>query len=528
MASISVQNLTYRFDNGDTLFSDLTFTLDDKVTGLVGRNGAGKSILAALLTGDKTPYSGSVTTFCRVGWLRQIGAEEKLVQHETISDFLGVRDKLEALSRVAEGGCESHDFELIGDNWLLREELEQQLLALGLPVDPFLPCQALSGGQLTRLALHQLFQSDYGYLILDEPGNHLDEQGKRWLIEQMRRFHGGVLIISHDRDILRCVDDILELNSLGVHHYGGAYDVYAEQRANELASQERRIDHAKTQIKQMRQTMQKNREKAQQRAGQGKQVARSGSQAKVLLNSKKQDAERAGGSRESNQNRQMAQAQEQLSKLNKQHEMLKQQSLSLGKTEKRVSRILDITEVRLPYIQQENDITFSVDFGEKIRLSGANGSGKSTLLKAIAGRLSPVHGDIQVRAGLCYLDQHFTLLDTAKSAQENLAHFCPHLSETDQRTLLAGIGLRRERADQAVATLSGGEKMKVAMLAISHQPGDTLLLLDEPDNHLDLDSRLMLAQALRDFTGSLLVVSHDQDFIADIGVSGEISLDGAA
>ncbi|MDG9669285.1 ATP-binding cassette domain-containing protein [Hahella sp. CR1] len=528
MASISVQNLTYRFDNGDTLFSDLTFTLDDKITGLVGRNGAGKSILAALLTGEKTPYSGSVTTFCRVGWLRQIGAEEKLVQHETVSDFLGVRDKLEALSRVAEGGCESHDFELIGDNWLLREELEQQLLALGLPVDPFLPCQALSGGQLTRLALHQLFQSDYGYLILDEPGNHLDEQGKHWLIEQMRRFNGGVLIISHDRDILRCVDDILELNSLGVRHYGGAYDVYAEQRANELASQERRIDHAKTQIKQMRQTMQKNREKAQQRAGQGKQVARSGSQAKILLNNKKQDAERAGGARESNQNRQMAQVQDQLSKLNKQHEMLKQQSLSLGKTEKRVSRILDITEVRLPYIQQENDITFSVDFGEKIRLSGANGSGKSTLLKAIAGRLSPLQGDIQVRAGLCYLDQHFTLLDTAKSAQENLAHFCPHLSETDQRTLLAGIGLRRERADQAVATLSGGEKMKVAMLAISHQPGDTLLLLDEPDNHLDLDSRLMLAQALRDFTGSLLVVSHDQDFIADIGVSGEISLDGSA
>lgn len=92
------------------------------------------------------------------------------------------------------------------------------------------------------------------------------------------------------------------------------------------------------------------------------------------------------------------------------------------------------------------------------------------------------------------------------------------------RTLLAGIGLKRERADQAVATLSGGEKMKVAMLAISHQPCDTLLLLDEPDNHLDLDSRLMLAQALRDYTGSLLVVSHDKDFIADIGVTGEICL----
>ncbi|NIG98274.1 MAG: ABC-F family ATP-binding cassette domain-containing protein [Serratia symbiotica] len=168
---------------------------------------------------------------------------------------------------------------------------------------------------MTRLALHQLFQSDYDYLILDEPGNHLDQQGKRWLIKQMRRFDGGILVISHDRDILRCVDCILELNSLGVRHYGGAYDVYAEQLANELASQERSIDHVKTQIKQIRQTMQKNREKAQKRAVQGKQVARSGSQAKILLNNMKQDAERAGGARESNQNRQLAQVEDPLSKV---------------------------------------------------------------------------------------------------------------------------------------------------------------------------------------------------------------------
>lgn len=526
MASISVQNLTYRFDNGDTLFSNLSFTLDNKITGLVGRNGVGKSILAALLAGERAPYSGSVFTCCRVAWLRQIGAKEKIFQYETISDFLGVRERLEALSRIAAGGCDPHDFGLIGDNWLLREELEHQLLALGLPVNPFLPCQALSGGQLTRLALHQLFQFDNSYLILDEPDNHLDEQGKIWLIEQMQRFDGGILIISHDRDILRCVDNIMELNGLGVRQYGGAYDVYAAYHANELINQERRIDHVKTQIKQMRQTIQKNREKAQQRACQGKQVARSGSQAKILLNNKKQSAERAGGARESNQNRQLAQVQDQLIKLNKQHEMLKQQSLTLGTAEKSASRVLDITEVCLPYIQPEISITFSVDFGEKIHLSGANGSGKSTLLKVIAGQLPPLQGNIQVRAGLCYLDQHFTLLDSACSAKENLGHICSHLTETERRTLLAGIGLKRERADQVVSTLSGGEKMKVAMLAISHQPSNVMLLLDEPDNHLDLDTRLMLAKALRDFAGSLLVVSHDQYFIADIGVSREIKLDG--
>lgn len=525
MPSLSIQNLTYRFDNGDTLFSDLSFTLDDKITGLVGRNGTGKSVLAALLSGEKAPFSGSITPFCRIGWLQQIGTEKKLFDQKTVCDFLGVKNKLEALSRVSEGKCTPQDFELIGDDWLLRKNIEHHLSFLGLPSDPFILCHTLSGGQLTRLALYQLLQSDYGYLILDEPSNHLDEQGKKWLIEQMKHFNGGILIISHDRDILRHVDDIFELNSLGIRYYGGAYDAYAKQRSHELTHQEQRLDHAKTQIKQMRQTMQKNREKAQQRAKQGKQTARSGSQAKVLLNSKKQDAERASGIRESNQSRQLTQLQGHLGQLNKQHEVLKPQSFSLGKVEKRVSRILDIVGVHLPYVDREDSLTFSINFGEKIHLSGANGSGKSTLLKAIMGHLEPVQGHIQVRAGLYYLDQHFTLLDQTKSAQENLALFCPHLTQTDQRTLLAGVGLRRERANQAVATLSGGEKMKVAMLTISHQPGDILLLLDEPNNHLDLDSRLMLAQALHDFTGSFLIVSHDQDFIKDSGVTGTICLD---
>ncbi|KMK51225.1 hypothetical protein RO21_07350 [[Actinobacillus] muris] len=527
MTRINAQALIYRFDNGDMLFSNLNFALDDKITGLVGRNGVGKSLLASLLTGERIPYSGFVTTFCRVGWLKQDSVEEIPVLYETVSDFLGVRHRLEALTRITAGGCDPHDFELIDDNWQLQANLEQQLQALGLPVDPFLRCDALSGGQLTRLALYQLFQSNYGYLILDEPGNHLDEQGKNWLIEQMMHFNGGILIISHDREILGYVDDILELNTLGIHHYGGSYEVYTKQRASELNSLERQIKHVNSEINLIRQTMQNNREKAQQRASQGKQVARSGSQAKVILNTLKHSAESSYGSQESNQNRKLLQIQEQLSSLNRKHELFKQQSLSLGKVEKRALRILDITEVRLPYIRHKNEITFSVDFGEKIHLSGKNGSGKSTLLKAISGHLSPVHGNINVREGLCYLDQHFTLLDNTKSALENLASFCPHLKETNLRTLLAGIGLKREKAMQAVVNLSGGERMKACMLAISHQPDNTLLLLDEPNNHLDLDSRLMLAQALREFNGSVLIVSHDKDFISDIGISRVISIDGS-
>ncbi|MCH9692072.1 MAG: ATP-binding cassette domain-containing protein [Gammaproteobacteria bacterium] len=525
MVSINAQNLTFQFANGNTLFSDLNFSLNNTVTGLVGRNGVGKSILAALLTGDKAPYSGSVTRSCNLGCLRQIDADEKIFHYATISDFLNIKEKLCALARITAGGSDPRDFDLIGDQWLLREQIEQQLQLMGLPANPFLPCESLSGGQLTRLALHQLFQEEYDYLILDEPSNHLDGPGKAWLNAQIQQFTGGVLVISHDRSLLRSVDHILELTGLGLYHYGGGYGVYAEQKANILSRQQQRIDDAKADIKQIQRTAEKNRQKMQQRARQGKQLAGSGSQAKTLLDKQKNKAERSGGSRENTQNRQLGQMKDKLSGLLEQHERLKPQTFSLSQSEKRQSRILDVTDLRLPFIEQKTAITFSVAFGEKIQISGANGCGKSTLLKTIRGELSPIQGNIHLHIGLCYLDQHFTLLEHTKSAQENLAALCPHLSITDQRTLLAGVGLRREQADKRVANLSGGEKMKAAMLAVSHQLDNTLLLLDEPDNHLDLDSRQMLAQALRDFNGSLLVVSHDQDFIKELALDEEICLD---
>lgn len=524
MVSISVQDLTYRFENGRTLFCDLTFTLDNQITGLVGRNGAGKSRLAALLAGECLPYSGSVNSSSKVGLLQQVTTLDSVLEYERVSEFLGIHEILEALDRITAGGCDPNDYDLIGDRWLLKAGLEQQLDKLGLPTNPYMLCNALSGGQLTRLALYRLFQSDYEYLILDEPSNHLDTKGRCWLIKQIQAFKGGVLIISHDRNLLRCVDSILELNTLGIRYYGGNYDVYIQQRNAELASQERRIEKTKAQLIKMRQTSQKNREKAQQRACQGKQKARSGSQAKILLNNNKQNAESSLGARENNDSKRIAQTEAELKAFSQQQEMVKPQSFALGKVKKRIARILDVTEVFLPFSYQRQAISFAINFGEKVRLLGANGSGKSTLLRVITGDVLPKRGEVRVRSRLCYLDQQFQLLDNNQSALENLATLCAHLNETNRRTLLASVGLNRERADQQIATLSGGEKMKVAMLAVSYQAGDTLLLLDEPDNHLDIDSRAVLAQALRSYTGSVLVVSHDQDFIDDIGITKEVIL----
>lgn len=524
MSYLIVSGLSYRLENGESLFADLSFTITQKITGLVGRNGSGKSTLAAILAGELTPYAGTVTHTRHIGFFKQISSKNDFVRiYPTIADALQIRPQLAALKRIEQGNGTEQDVNAVGDEWRLFDSTCQSLSVLGLPADPFIPLEQLSGGQLTRLILQPLFTSQYDYLILDEPSNHLDRQGKQWLMDNMQQFTGGILLVSHDREILDHVEAIFELTSRGIHYYGGNYSAYITQRDNERAQHAKRIEHTQSQLKQLQHTAQKNREKAQQRAIQGKKLSRSGSQAKVLLDAKKESAESSSGTRENQQTKHVVQMQQQLSDLTQQHEQLKPQKLVFEKSQKQTSRLLDVMALRLPY-GSHKAFTFSLAYGEKVALHGDNGSGKSTLLNVIAGKLAPLAGKIHCYGAVHYLDQHFSLLDPQKTALENIAILCPHLTETDQRTLLAGIGLRRDKVNQYVFQLSGGERMKVAMLAVSHQPGEVLLLLDEPDNHLDLAFRQILAQALNQFNGSVIVVSHDRHFLADIEIDNEIEL----
>jgi ATPase subunit of ABC transporter with duplicated ATPase domains len=524
MTLLRAENLAYGFGNDAPLFSNLSCTLGERITGIVGPNGAGKSLLAHLLVGHLKPLEGTVTCSASVGFLKQINREDGSLENKTLCDFLNMRPKIEALMRVERGVPRDQDFEIIGDDWLLIDDMKTSLQELGLPSDPFMPCALLSGGQLTRLCLHQLFKGGSSYLILDEPSNHLDASGKVWLLEHMKSFKGGILVITHDRDILAHVHDIFELTPLGFRYYGGNFQVFSAQKTQENLAQERAIEQAKSHIKQLERSLQDSREKAQKRTSQGKKVARSGSQAPVLLGAKKNAAEKSRGTQESHQGRVLEGLQHSLAALEKNYISSKPQTFFLTSSGKRASRVLDVANVRLPHGTSEL-ITFFVNYGNRVHIAGPNGSGKSTLMKIISGTLMPCEGTVSATARVCYLDQHFSILNTTESARDNLAYHCPHLSDTELRTLLAGIGLRRERADQHVGGLSGGERMKVAMLAMSNQPGDTLLLLDEPDNHLDLDSKRLLAEALNTFMGTLIVVSHDTHFIKDLVITNHVVLE---
>lgn len=522
MPVLQAYNISHQFDNGEMLFQQLSCSMTNNRVGLVGRNGVGKSIFASILSGEQQPSSGTVTlpkslaVYCQQPSLLLSG-------ELSIAQFLGKDEVLKAIKHVESGDCSQHWFDVIKEQWDLPLQLPQQLKELGLPQDTSLPCAQLSGGQIARLQLWQLFESNVELLILDEPSNHLDAQAKRWLLESMRAFKGAILLVSHDRMLLREMNEIWELSGLGLQVFGGNYDVYSQQKSAELQAVERKLESVDKQRKKLEFQAQRNRENAEQRAAQGTKLRKEGSQATVLLDYKKDQAASRASNRKKNDQLRHAHLQDKEQLLKARKEQLKGQKLYLENTPSRLRKVISILQGVLPFGSSKT-ISLQVYANDKVHLVGKNGCGKSTLLKTLLGGLSLQKGELQLNTPLYYLDQHFGVIRPELSILDNLIQQCSGIKESDGRTLLAGIGFRRDSVFRFGSMLSGGEKMKLAMLIVSHQPEQPFLLLDEPDNHLDLDSRMMLAQALCTYRGGFILVSHDYDFAQESGIQVQVTL----
>jgi ATPase subunit of ABC transporter with duplicated ATPase domains len=522
MPTLQVNKLSYHLDNGIKLFENLSFTLPQGVTALIGRNGVGKSILASLLTNDIKPTYGTISSNISVLNFNQNNSTS-FKKDKNISSFLGVDKQIAALNRIERGSYEESDFELLADNWQIKRDALKILESLKLPVDVELLCSSLSGGERVKLSLWKLFQSDAQLLILDEPSNHLDKQGKQWLINQIQTFAGDVLVVSHDRELLQTVDAIYELSPLGLSFYQGSYSNYLAIKQGNEEALDRKISNLNKQKKSVLFQAQKSKEKAQKRASQGNKLRSSGSQAKVLLDGKKNKAEASASSKSTQTKTLISNIHDKQAALLIQKEHTKRLLLSMPHEKAKKVQQLYIEDIVLPYGSSQS-LNINVINNEKIHLVGDNGSGKSTLMKVILGELKPISGKININAKVFYCDQYFSLLGTQLTMLECMEKYCANLPEVDLRTLLAGLGFRGDKVHTQVYQLSGGEKVRLMILIASHQRELPLLLLDEPDNHLDIESKAMLANALNEFNGSLILISHDEGLVSHIEHISKVQL----
>lgn len=519
--SFILHQVTCQFPTGDTLFGPLNLSLEPSLCALVGRNGSGKTRLLRLLAGLEEPATGHIERF---GSHFYVAQQHVISSQTTLAELLGYNAIFAARKRIDSGDYQPDDLALLDGYWDIAERLSEAFINAKLPpFDPDKPAGELSGGERIRALLCGAFTADADFMLLDEPTNHLDRQGRAWFYDQLSRYQGGVLVASHDRELLAQVPRILELSASGLRSYGGNYADYQAQRDAEQQAARAALEHAATERKRTRARMQKEHDDSQRRSAKTlrtvdtlniasfERVKYKGAAKERIGTWKKQHSE---------QNEALNAA------VNKARERVEDDNPVMftlpGSQVPEGKQVLVLEDLVLPHVPVP-PLTWRMDGPMRVALKGPNGCGKSTLLKTILGEMAPRSGACKVSVSCAYLDQHLSRLDLSQSVMTHLNLSHTPLEEGVLRTRLAQLQLGADKVMLPLAALSGGERLKAALACVLWRAEATqLLLLDEPTNHLDLASVQAIEAALAGFPGALLVVSHDEAFLSGLTLTHEL------
>jgi ATP-binding cassette subfamily F protein 3 len=492
-----------------TLFTGITFNIEERdKMGFIGANGTGKTTLFKILTGELSPDCGSVTISknTRPGYMEQHACTDldRSIYDELLSVFqplIEMEKHLEELPHLIENATDNID-ELIEQQDRLLQEFQEKggltyksrtkssLIGLGFTEEDFSRSVGeLSGGQKSKLSLAKLLLSGANLLLLDEPTNHLDINAVSWLEGFLKDFDGAVIIISHDRYFLDAVTNrTMELYCGHLISYQGNYSSYVVKKEKEQESIRNKYENDLKEIKRLEGIIQQQIEWSQERNY-------------ITAASKQKEIDRIKA--------QLVPPEEENNRLSFRFE-LKQESGNDVISCKNLSKSFGSNHLF-------DNLTFDLKKGEKVFIMGGNGVGKTTLFKILMGRQMPDSGYIDYGTGvkIGYFDQLQSNLDLNGDSFTEIHDSFPAMTETQVRTALGKFRFRGDDVFRKISEMSGGERARINLLKLMLS-GDNFLLLDEPTNHLDTFSRESLEKTLKDYEGTLLIISHDRYFINKI------------
>ena len=458
MALISLSQCTFGYSNNNLLDSVSVVFNDNERVAIIGDNGSGKTTLLRLLTGDLLPDSGHVGRNASVYMLNQINASD-----------------------------------------------------------------SKSGGEQQMFALMRAFESNADILLLDEPTNNLDSDAKQTFFNRLNAYPHGVVIVSHDRTLLQQMDKIIELHNGQLTVYGGNYDFYLAQKQIETDNIHSKYANAQKSIARLNNTINIAQNTRQHHEFKQQKEINNSRRSRLMANALR------GKSIETEAKKRaiiQKKLDEQISIQQSLSEQMRNEMIKIPVPNKSFysKELISISNLCFAYDDKPVfvDFDFTMYGKSRVRLVGKNGSGKSTLLKIICGKLRPDSGTVKTFGKIAYINQDLSLLNNAKTIVENIMEISGCLKH-DAHAIAANFGFRGTASQQQVGTLSGGELLKATLAAIlggDNQPD--LLILDEPTNNLEIKSIGILEDALNQYTGAILLVSHDEMFVKNIKIDTQI------
>lgn len=531
MECLTAYDISFIQLNKEKLFERINFSINEhEKVALIGNNGIGKSTLLKIFSGLYMPSCGKVHSTTQPYYLPQHYGQ---YNDYTIAEALKIDTKLNALQNILKGNISNNSLAALNEDWHIEHRSIEALkhwslshLTLGQRMD------SLSGGEKTKVFLAGIMIHNPAIVLLDEPTNHLDIHSRKALYNFIKTSEKTFVIVSHDRALLDMLNPIYELYKNKILSYGGNYSFYMIQKEAELNSLKHKLKEKKKALQAAKKTAREALERKNRIDARGTKKHK-GNIPPVMMHQLKNKAEKSSSKLKGIHSEKIEDISKDISRFRKELPDIDEMKMNFENALTYKGRIfVNAQDINFIYKSKniwDTPLKFQIRSGERINVEGKNGSGKTTLIKLILGDLQPSSGKInRSKFRAVYVDQEYSLIDGNLSIYEQAQIFNDGaLQEHDIKIQLSRYLFNRESWTKPCNALSGGEKMKLALccLMISNKAPD-IFALDEPTNNLDIQNIEILTSAVKNYNGTIIVVSHDIQFLKEIGINRKIIIDG--